>query len=106
MLVTVAIVQLNGAGIQTSKNKSASADCGTTASNNTYAILIQCLIDFNPFSSGAYGHNASIVIDRNLVETLQVDQNTRFGKCGEAWIGRMATTTDCKLRLEEIDNND
>ena len=75
-----------------------------STSNNAHAICIQCIVDFAPSKTWSQAYNRAVGADSELLQSLQIDEDTSTVDTGPAGIWRVAAATDRELRFEIADN--
>lgn len=89
---------------QTSENESSNSNLWNAPSNNAHSMRIQGSNDVAPSSTGSQAYSFFISVNGDLIQLLQIDENTRGFNTGPAWVWGMAATANSKFCLKKADD--
>ena len=77
---------------------------GNATSDNAHTIRVQGVVDIAPSKTWSQAHERIVRTDTELVDSLQVNENTCIVNTGEARIRRVTAATDREFCSEKADN--
>ena len=91
-------------GAETSKNEPSDADVRDPTSNNAHTIRVQSIINFAPSETGPQANKRFVGADGELIDPLQINEDTRVVDAGPAGIRGVPAAPDGEFRSEKADD--